>query len=108
MDTVTNKDGEEMLNQNATETCNTPVDLDDDDDDKWGGGDRSKHPLWCLLSKKRRWQYRVDWEPEAASRRRALGVFWRCPATLWGPSTPAQSNSNFMKDPCFENLADFS
>ena len=32
--------------------------------------------------------YRADWEPEAASGRRALGVFWGCPAALLGPSTP--------------------
>ena len=32
--------------------------------------------------------YRADWEPEASSGRRVLGVFWRCPAVLWGPSTP--------------------
>jgi len=30
--------------------------------------------------------YRADWEPEAGSRRRVLGVLWRCPAALWGPS----------------------
>ena len=39
-------------------------------------------PLFCLVS------YRADWEPAATSGRRALGVFWRCPAVLWGPSTP--------------------
>ena len=33
-------------------------------------------------------RYRADWEPAATSGRRALGVFWRCPAVLWGPSTP--------------------
>ena len=32
--------------------------------------------------------YRADWEPAATSGRRALGLFWRCPAVLWGPSTP--------------------
>ena len=32
--------------------------------------------------------YRADWEPAATSGRRVLGVFWRCPAVLWGPSTP--------------------
>ena len=32
--------------------------------------------------------YRADWEPEAASGRRALGVSWGCSAALWGPSTP--------------------
>ena len=32
--------------------------------------------------------YRADWDPAAASGRRALGVFWRCPAALWGLSTP--------------------
>ena len=32
--------------------------------------------------------YRADWEPEAPSGRRVLGVFWRYPAVLWGPSTP--------------------
>ena len=32
--------------------------------------------------------YRTDWEPEAPSGRRALGVFWRYPVVLWGPSTP--------------------
>ena len=32
--------------------------------------------------------YRADWEPAASSGRRVLGVFWRCPAVLWGPSTP--------------------
>ena len=34
---------------------------------------------------------RVDWEPAAASGRRVLGVSWRCPAALWGPSTPNPS-----------------
>ena len=28
--------------------------------------------------------YRADWEPEAASGRRALGLFWRCPAACSG------------------------
>ena len=32
--------------------------------------------------------YRADWEQAATSGRRALGVFWRYPAVLWGPSTP--------------------
>ena len=32
-------------------------------------------------------RYRADWEPEATSGRRALGVFWRYSAVLWGPST---------------------
>ena len=35
--------------------------------------------------------YRADWEPEAASGKCMTGVpgvFWRCPAVLWGPSTP--------------------
>ena len=32
--------------------------------------------------------YRADWEPAATSGRRVLGVFWRCPAVLWGPSAP--------------------
>ena len=33
---------------------------------------------------------RIGREPEAPSGRRVLGVFWRCPAALWGPlaSTP--------------------
>ena len=31
--------------------------------------------------------YRADWEPEAPSGRRALSVFWRCSAVLWGSST---------------------
>ena len=31
--------------------------------------------------------YRADWEPEAPSGRRVLGVFWRYSAVLWGPST---------------------
>ena len=30
--------------------------------------------------------YRADWEPAATSRRRALGVFWRCPAVCKHPS----------------------
>ena len=33
-------------------------------------------------------RYRADWEPAATSGRRVLGVFWRCPAALGGPSTP--------------------
>ena len=33
--------------------------------------------------------YRADWELAATSRRRALGVFWRCPAVLWGLSAPS-------------------
>ena len=33
-------------------------------------------------------QYRADWEPAGASGRRVLGVFWRYPAVLLGPSTP--------------------
>ena len=32
--------------------------------------------------------HRADWEPEAPSGRRALRVFWRCPAVFWGLSTP--------------------
>ena len=45
--------------------------------------------LWCLTP--RRPFYSADWKPAAASRRhtgRVLEVFWRCPAVLWGPSTP--------------------
>ena len=34
------------------------------------------------------YDYRANWEPAASSGRRALGVFWRCPAVLWGLSTP--------------------
>ena len=30
----------------------------------------------------------ADWKPAAPRRRRVLGVPWRCPAVLWGPSTP--------------------
>ena len=36
-------------------------------------------------------RYRADWEPAAASGKCMAGVpgvFWRCPAVLWGPSTP--------------------
>ena len=35
--------------------------------------------------------YRADWEPEAPSGKCMAGVpgvSWRCPAVLWGPSTP--------------------
>ena len=32
--------------------------------------------------------YRADWEPATTSERRALSVFWRYSADLWGPSTP--------------------
>ena len=32
--------------------------------------------------------YRADWEPATTSGRRALSVFWRYSAVLWGPSTP--------------------
>ena len=44
--------------------------------------------LVCVLLTAIGWRYKVDWEPEASSRRRVLGVFWRCPAVLRGPSTP--------------------
>ena len=33
--------------------------------------------------------YRADWEPAAPSGRCVLGVSWRCPAVLGGPSTPS-------------------
>ena len=33
-------------------------------------------------------RYRADWEPATTSGRRALSVFWRYSAVLWGPSTP--------------------
>ena len=51
--------------------------------------------------------YRADREPEAASGWRVLRVFWRCPAGLVG-TVYTQSNSDFMENPCFEKLADFS
>merc|ERR1712185_268132 len=42
----------------------------------------------CTYAYTYTYTYRADWEPAATSGRRALGVFWRCPAVLWGPSTP--------------------
>ena len=48
--------------------------------------------------------YRADWEPAATSGRHALGVFWRCPAVLWG-TIYTRSNSGFMGT---EKLANFS
>ena len=52
--------------------------------------------------------YRADWEPAAASGRRALVVPWGCPAVLWGLSTANRTCIYLMEPPYFEKLADFS
>ena len=53
------------------------------------------HAVWCERDFEQLAEiaasYKADWEPEAASGRRALEVFWRCPAALWGPSTANSS-----------------
>ena len=49
--------------------------------------------------------YRADWEPAATSGRRVLGVFWRCPVVLWGPSTPNPTQTSW-KTLILKRLAD--
>ena len=51
--------------------------------------------------------YRADWEPATTSGRRALSVFWRYSAVLWG-TIYTESDSDFMETPYFEKLADLS
>ena len=62
-------------------------------------------PFWCQRHGRPPGPYRADWEPEAPSRRRALGVFWRCPAVLWGPSTPNPTQVSW-KNPYFEKIGE--
>ena len=56
------------------------------------GGIRPPHcwGLWAWRAKLGAGVYRADWEPEAPSGKCMAGVpgvFWRCPAVLWGPTT---------------------